>query len=122
MQQRTPRGRYSGVQVHALKEEQLVDVLLHLRAQRLEEHQDDDRGQDRVQVHGVEAAYQHHEHVEDTGEREGQGRRHHELAEDLVEIEQPLARHRLCEHEQEDYGEHGSNRRQRRADEPQEVP
>ncbi len=80
-----------------------------------------DRGEDRVQVHGREPAHQHHEDVEDAGEGERQGGRDHEATEDVVQVDESLTDHRLREDEQEHDAQHGTDWRQRRADEPEEV-
>ena len=44
----------AGLEVVALAEEELVDARLDLGLQRLEEHEEHDRGEDGVQVHRVE--------------------------------------------------------------------
>ena len=59
-----------GLEIEALAEEDAVDLPLDPQTKRLEEHEDDDRRKDGVQVNGVEAPEVGDEHVEDAGQRE----------------------------------------------------
>ena len=112
---------HARLEVVALAEEELVDARLDLGLQRLEEHEEHDRGQDGVQVHRVEAADDHHEQVEDAGEAEGERRRHEQAARELVDVREARAGQRLGEHEEEDDGEDRADGRQVHAEVREEV-
>ena len=92
-------------------------------AQRVEDEDDHDRGEDDVQVHGLELAELDRQKIEDERDEERDRRRHQEPRQELVEVEQPLVAERLREEEEEDDGEHRADGRpaQARGDEPGEV-
>ena len=109
------------LEVVALAEEEPVDARLDLVLERLEEHEEDDRREDGVQVHRAEATDVRDEHVEDAGERERERGRHEEPPGELVEVGEARPRERLGEDEEEDDREHGADRRQVHAEERDEV-
>ena len=112
MREAPPQVRHARLEVVALAEEELVDARLDLVLQRLEEHEEHDRGEDGVQVHRLEAADERDEQVEDPREAERERRRDEQTPGHLVDVGQARSRERLGENEEEDDREHGADRRQ----------
>ncbi len=83
-----------------------MDVRSHHVAQRLEQRQHADRGEDCVQVHRLKSADELGEDVPDARQSERDRGRYHRASEHLVQIEEALAGQRLRQDVQEHDAEH----------------
>ena len=104
-------------ELESLGEEEGEDALLHLRLQRLEEDEDDERGDERVEEEEARAlaAGPADEQPVDGGEDEADAGEDDDLAEQLVEIEEPVALDGLREEVQVDGHRHVGEGRRRPA-------
>ncbi|MCZ7684478.1 MAG: hypothetical protein M5U28_39215 [Sandaracinaceae bacterium] len=101
--------RDHALEIVALAEEDERDLSLEVRAHRIDEEEEDERGDHRVEeeVAGVEED----EHPEDPGQRERERRQQREAGRELVEVEQAVAQDRLREHVEEHQDEHRADGR-----------
>src|SRR5205823_1175714 len=100
-----------------LGEEEGEDPLLHLRLQGLEEDEDDERGDERVEEEEARALASRpaDEETVDGGEDEPDAGEDDDLAEQLVEIEEPVTLDRLREEVEVDGHRHVGEGRRRPA-------